>query len=247
MTSHPDFPGIQRRLAALGYYSGTIDEEWGPGMAAGVDKILDLIEAARGITHSAPAPAPTPTSAPRWLNLPPAYGWLLTLPYLPRHVEFALGLIGVQEVAGSGDNPTIMKWRDEVRAAGIDVSGYSADQVPWCGLFMAYVMLKSDRQSVAKPLWALNWAKFGQDGGQPELGDVLTFKRDGGGHVAIYIAEDRQGYYHILGGNQSDRVSIMRIAKSRMHSCRQPPYKTKPESVKPYVVAATGTVSTNEA
>ncbi len=140
-----------------------------------------------------------------------------------------------------------MTWRDKLNAAGHKIVGYSADKVPWCGLFAAFVMLEASRPVVDGPLWALNWSKWGKDGGQPELGDLLTFTRDGGGHVAFYIAEDREGFYHILGGNQGDKVSIMRIEKKRMHACRQPAYTEKPASVRPVIVAATGVVSRNEA
>lgn len=38
-----------------------------------------------------------------------------------------------------------------------------------------------------------------------------------GGDVALYVGEDA-GAYHCLGGNQSDKVCITRIAKSRL-SC----------------------------
>jgi hypothetical protein len=43
------------------------------------------------------------------------------------------------------------------------------------------------------------------------LGDVLAFVRNGGGHVGLYVDEDASAY-HVLGGNQSDRVSITRVA-----------------------------------
>lgn len=241
MTSSPDFPQIQRRLAALGYYSAAIDDEWGPGMATGIDKILGLVEQAHGIQ---PPPAPP---VQQWPKLPAAYDWLRSAGQLPRHVSVALDMLGTVETPGAANSPVIMGWRDECKTAGVDIVGYSADSVPWCGLFMATVMVRAQRPVPPGPLWALNWAKFGVDGGQPELGDVLTFQRPGGGHVAIYLAEDKQGYVHILGGNQSDKVSIMRIDKARMHSCRQPDYKTKPLTVVTRIVSATGTVSRNEA
>ena len=41
------------------------------------------------------------------------------------------------------------------------------------------------------------------------------------GHVALYWAED-EDHYHILGGNQSDAVSITKIAKSRFLGARWP-------------------------
>lgn len=237
---HPDFAEIQQRLSGMGYYAGEVDSEWGPQTMVGIRRVLALVEQARGIQ-----PPAAPTIAPP--PMPSGYGWLQNIGTLPRHMTFALSLLGTVETVGAGNNASIMRWRDELRAAGIDVSGYNADSVPWCGLFMAYVMLKADRQPIAAPLWALNWGKFGEDGGQPEFGDVLTFTRPGGGgHVALYVAEDAQGFYHILGGNQSDRVNIMRIAKTRMRACRQVAYRQKPASVKPYVVATGGQISRNE-
>ena len=35
------------------------------------------------------------------------------------------------------------------------------------------------------------------------LGDILTFKRNGGGHVGLYVGEDKD-CYHVLGGNQGN-------------------------------------------
>jgi cell wall-associated NlpC family hydrolase len=38
------------------------------------------------------------------------------------------------------------------------------------------------------------------------LGDVLVFRRGGGGHVALYVGEDEEAF-HVLGGNQADRCA----------------------------------------
>lgn len=35
------------------------------------------------------------------------------------------------------------------------------------------------------------------------------------GHVGFYVGEDAKGYY-VLGGNQGDKVSVVRIAKDRL-------------------------------
>jgi uncharacterized protein (TIGR02594 family) len=125
------------------------------------------------------------------------------------------------------------------------VHGYSADSVPWCGLFMAVVTFRTKRRPPPKPLWALNWARWGEEGGQPELGDVLVFTRPGGGHVGLYVGEDTAAY-HVLGGNQSDEVNIKRILKSRLYACRQPPYRLRPVGVRPIVLDVEGDLSTNE-
>ena len=76
-----------------------------------------------------------------------------------------------------------------------------------------------------------------------ELG-IKTF--EGGGHVGIYIAEDKD-CYHVLGGNQSDAVTITRISKKRCFGIRRPKYNSQPEAVAQYLVSASGEVSKNEA
>ncbi len=60
---------------------------------------------------------------------------------------------------------------------------------------------------VEKPLWALSWSNWGNPVSEPMLGDILTFKRTGGGHVGIYVGEDLT-HYHVLGGNQGNSVSV---------------------------------------
>lgn len=179
--------------------------------------------------------------------LPAQYEWLTKLGTLPRMVTEAIALYGTVETPGAASSPTIMAWRDEAKKAGLNVNGYSADEVPWCGLFMAVVALRAGKDAPKFPLWALNWSGFGKPGRQPVLGDVLTFVRSGGGHVALYIAEDRSAY-HCLGGNQGDRVSIARVEKKRLHSVSRPLVKFGPAaSAVPYFVGATGSLSANEA
>jgi uncharacterized protein (TIGR02594 family) len=174
--------------------------------------------------------------------LPANYDWLNHVGTLPRMVQEALAEFGTVETPGPGNNPKIMAWADETGLERV----YTADSVPWCGLFMAVVARRAGKHLVSSPLWALSWSKFGEAGGQPRLGDVLTFKRTGGGHVALYVGED-PSCYHVLGGNQSDRVCITRIQKSRLYSVRREYRIGPPASARPYVLAATGAVSRNEA
>jgi uncharacterized protein (TIGR02594 family) len=178
---------------------------------------------------------------------PQGYEWLGTLGALPRTIIEALPLIGVQEVVGKGSNRSIMAWRDDLNQAGHTISGYSDDDIPWCGLFAAFVTFKAGKNPVEGPLWARNWATFGTKADKASLGDVLVFSRPGGGgHVGFYIAEDAAAF-HVIGGNQGNRVSITRIAKTRCLAVRRPVYNQQPASVRPYVVKATGGLSGNEA
>lgn len=176
------------------------------------------------------------------MTLPAAYAWLGQIQQPPRMIAVALSLFGVHEGIGNADSPILMAWAAEVGLT----STYSHDSIPWCGLFAAVVAKRAGKPVPAGPLWALNWARFGQDGGQPELGDVLVFTRPGGGHVGFYVGEDG-GAYHVLGGNTRDDVSIARIDKHRLYACRQPAYQAKPASARPYILSPSGPLSGNEA
>lgn len=176
-------------------------------------------------------------------SLPKQYQWLNNIETLPRTIREGLNLFGVVEHTGTANSPTIMAWAKEV---GLNQS-YSADSIPWCGLYAAVVAKRAGKTVVESPLWARNWAKFGEKADQASLGDVLVFVRKGGGHVGFYIGEDATAY-HVLGGNQSDKVCITRILKSRCIAVRRPKYLVKPLSVKPFIVSNGGLgISTNEA
>jgi uncharacterized protein (TIGR02594 family) len=183
------------------------------------------------------------------MSIPAAYAWLPTLSGLPKTISLALKEYGVKEVIGRGSNKTIIAWRDELNHAGVKIEGYSDDDIPWCGLFAAvicYRRMKQAAEVVKSPLWARNWTKYGTRSAVPGLGDVLVFQRGSGGHVGFYVGEDRN-CYHVLGGNQSNQVSIAILQKSRLLAARRPPYKTQPRAVKPYYLTTGGTISTNEA
>ena len=167
------------------------------------------------------------------------YEWL-TLEPSPRHLLKAVELIGVKEVAGTKHNPVIMGWAQELA-----LTQYNADEIPWCGLFMAVIMKRAERIPVKNPLWALSWADWGVGVVEPMLGDVLTFKRNGGGHVGLYVGEDKY-FYHVLGGNQGNSVSIVRIDKTRLYKPRRPAYAMMPWNVRKIVLPEQGAISTNE-
>ena len=129
---------------------------------------------------------------------PPSY--LKSIAVLPRTIEEALKLVGTHEKEGAGSNPVILRWRDELNAAGYKIEGYDDDDVAWCGLFAAIVAHRAGKTVVKEPLWARNWLDFGAAVKAPGLGDVLVFSRGKGGHVGFYVGEDGSAY-HVLGGN----------------------------------------------
>ena len=116
------------------------------------------------------------------MALPRAYQWLHS-EEAPRHMLKAIELYGIREIVGAKHNPAIMGWAKETGLQNI----YTADEIPWCGLFVAVVMQRANRPVVKDPLWALNWGNFGVAVGEPMFGDILTFVRPGGGHVGFYV------------------------------------------------------------
>lgn len=190
-------------------------------------------------------PLSTSSTSSTSSKLPPAYRWLTQLGTLPRMVREALALLGTAELAGAANSPVIMAWAEEVGAAM--ARGFAADAVPWCGLFMAVIAIRAGKTPPPGPLWAMNWTRFGIAADRPMLGDVLVFRRaGGGGHVGLYVGEDANAF-HVLGGNQADRVGFARIDKVRLRAARRPPYRSQPASVQVCMVKANGRVSTNEA
>jgi len=160
----------------------------------------------------------------------------------PKIIAEAMKLYGIKEINGKQHNPVILGWAKEL---GVDKI-YNADEIPWCGLFMAIVVKRAGYEPVKSFLWALFWKSFGTEQKTAMLGDILVFKRKGGGHVGIYVGEDKD-CYHVLGGNQGDAVSIVRILKSRCVNIRRCPWKIKqPDTVTRIFLSSTGNISTNE-
>jgi uncharacterized protein (TIGR02594 family) len=157
----------------------------------------------------------------------------------------ALKEFGVTEDPGKANDETILGWAKELGDKAIGWH-YGEDSIPWCGLFVAIVAKRAGKDLPYGPLRAKNWAAFGKSTKTPFLGDVLVFSRNGGGHVGLYVGEDKE-CFHVLGGNQSDQVNITRIPKSRLFSARRTPAKSSlPPSAKPYWVNAVGQISSKE-
>lgn len=132
------------------------------------------------------------------------------------------------------------------------------DEVPWCGGFVGYCLAKADRYIVANPFRASAWGspKEMTQLTKPCYGCIVTFTRSGGGHVGFVVGVDKTGNLMVLGGNQSNKVSIAPFAVSRATGFYFPsrmvdgkPVKSNPlpERYKLPVLQSNGKVSTNEA
>lgn len=119
-------------------------------------------------------------------------------------------------------------------------------RIPWCGDFVetCIAVTLPDEPLPTNPYSARNWAKFGRSC-KPQPGAVLVFKRGKGGHVGFYVGEDTTAY-RVLGGNQSNAVTITRVSKTRCIGVRWPA-TALPAAGGAVRVTATGELSTNEA
>lgn len=181
------------------------------------------------------------------MPLPKKYEWLTTESG-PLMLKNALELFDISEELGAKNNPTILAWAKEIGGEAADL--YKADEIPWCGLFIAVVAKRSSKEIVKDPLWALNWGAFGKNSDVPKLGDVLVFVRitpngNTAGHVGLYVGEDPE-YFHVLGGNQTNCVCITRLEKNRLYACRRPSYNVQPKNVRVIKLSSSGSISTNE-
>lgn len=127
--------------------------------------------------------------------------------------------VGQQEVSGDGWNSRILGY-----ARSVDLD-YSDDDIPWQGLFVAWVITQTDSDMPLpnSPLGSRNWLEFGEPSETPGPGDVLVFwrgsKEGWQGHVGFYEGEDETNFF-VLGGNQSNSVNVTRVNKSRLLGAR---------------------------
>lgn len=175
--------------------------------------------------------------------LPSEYKWLEKEPS-PAILLEMLKIHGTLEFLGTSDNPIILGWAKEL---GLD-DIYKHDDTPWCGLTVGLVVKRAGLNGIKTPLWAKAWAQWGTPQKTAMLGDVLVFDRQGGGgHVGLYVGEDKD-CYHVIGGNQRDSVCISRIMKNRIFAIRRTSWKVaQPANIRRVLLSATGAPTTNEA
>jgi uncharacterized protein (TIGR02594 family) len=219
---------LQARLAALGFNPGPIDGIRGPKTDAAVVAFKRSIGfRARPYVGPLTVRALMEREAPASTKIP----WMA-------EAGRVRGLHETRDVAA------LRKWFDR------SVSWIDPREIPWCGAFVAtcFRQWRSDIVLPDNPLGARNWGSFGS-ACSPVFGSVLTFWRGSKsgwqGHVGFYHGEDAT-HFHVLGGNQSDAVTVSRVSKSRFLNARWPTGEPM-TGQRVYLSAAGAPVTTNEA
>lgn len=182
------------------------------------------------------------------MKLPDKYSWLLN-EHAPKMIVEGLNLLqqDTQEIYGDRDNPIIMGLAKEMRVDNI----YHHDETAWCALAQ-FVICKRAGKPIHKEGWDLLRARSFETWGNPVstgnimLGDILVFARVGGGHVGMYVAESEHTF-HVMGGNQGNRYSIVEISKDRLSAARRYYSIAPPPNVRKIFMGSHGIVSHNEA
>lgn len=150
---------------------------------------------------------------------------LALLPALPIVNELPW-IAGMKSVFGLHEVRDKLKLSQWLKSDGKTLGDPTA--LPWCG-DAAETAIKNALPSEPfegdlgkNPYWALNWKLFGVPC-QPGFGCVGVFDRPGpGAHVGFIIGKDNTNCYHVLGGNQGDSISIVRIEVDRCVATRWP-------------------------
>ncbi len=141
--------------------------------------------------------------------------------------DIAQRFVGVKEAPGVASNPMILAM------LRLDNTWPANDDVPWCGSFVSWVcwLLRCPR---SKSLSARSWLTIGTpiplEEAMPEF-DVVILQRGSGpqpgpdvleapGHVGFFAGLEGADVL-ILGGNQSDAVSLARFPRSRVLGVRR--------------------------
>ena len=143
----------------------------------------------------------------------------------PPHYWTALQKLGIKELKGREHNPLIV---DMFRL----VTGKAfPDEVSWCAAFVGACLEENGLRSSGR-LAARSYLSFGYHVETPRIGDIVVLWRESRsswkGHVGFYAGETSL-FIKVLGGNQSDQVSIAHYPKTRLLGYRRVIYAAQAE------------------
>lgn len=233
---------LQGRLAVHGLSAGAVDGVVGRMTISA----LRAFQKANGLPETGQADAQT-VAALRSEPSAAHAGAMIAAPRNAREMaapwyEWALSQKGVHE---RRNRSLVLSW---LKAAA---SWVSDTNTAWCGAFvrMAIAETLPTEPLPTNALSARAWANFGRPLKAPAKGAVLVFWRGSRagwqGHVGLYAGEDATTY-HVLGGNQSDAVTVTRVRKDRLLAIRWPSTVLPPTSGR-FSGSVAGAISENEA
>jgi uncharacterized protein (TIGR02594 family) len=177
--------------------------------------------------------------------IPSKYSFLENIGTLPKLISAAIQYLGIKEMPGIKSNPAIINMATTIGLKGV----YNDDDIAWCAVFINFlcsitgkptVKIKGDLYNLMRASEFMNWGNEVKIE-QAQLGDIVVFKRPGGYHVAIIIAESKTTL-HVIGGNQGNSVSIAEFSKDNVAAIRRFYATQAPSSAIRYLIDSSGHV-----
>jgi uncharacterized protein (TIGR02594 family) len=138
----------------------------------------------------------------------------------PAWLQEALKDLGTKEQPGPGNNPDVVRYYAESGNPGV-----KDDSVAWCAAFTGSMLARAGLQGT-RSLAARSYLNYGRKLPTTNIprGAIVVFRRGSSswqGHVAFCL-RDLGSRIEVIGGNQSDAVTITTYPKSALLGARWP-------------------------
>lgn len=135
----------------------------------------------------------------------------------PSWFNLALNELGVAE-RKNGDNPKIIEYHRSTLLRA------NRDETPWCSSFVNWCLMKAGLERTNSAA-ARSWLNYGFEMKHAAPGAIMVLSRGENpeaGHVGLFYGNKDKDNFYMLGGNQSDKVSIQPFPKNRILAIRWP-------------------------
>jgi uncharacterized protein (TIGR02594 family) len=126
--------------------------------------------------------------------------------------------LGQSEVSGARANPRIVEYFKQVGHRAV-----TDDETAWCAAFVGACLERAGFAST-RSLMARSYLDWGEPTSEPPAGGIAVLSRGANtslGHVGFLVGMTDTAIY-LLGGNQSNAVSVARFDRSRLLCMRMP-------------------------
>lgn len=139
----------------------------------------------------------------------------------PRYIVEAKALLGEKEVKGKLANEKIVElFKDSGNPTVV------SDEVPWCAAFVGACLARANKPNTGS-LVARDYLKYGTKLKGPKVNSIGIMRRGNSsweGHVGFVTQFDKDWVW-MLGGNQSNSVSVQKFARSKFLGFVEPTEK----------------------
>ena len=152
----------------------------------------------------------------------------------PRWLELAWGDLGVAETLGPQHTARVVAYYKQVGHPEV-----KDDETAWCAAFLGACLERAGIAST-RSLMARSYLGWGDAVSEPRAGAIAVVSRTSDpslGHVGFLVGETTDTII-LLGGNQSDAVTVAAFSRSRLLGLRWPaPASDRAPSTTPPVIA----------